>query len=48
LAYIESALNDRPRKILGFQTPREVYTELIQKCRAERINNIPSSVALQA
>ena len=26
LAYIERILNDRPRKVLGFRTPREVYT----------------------
>jgi len=48
LAYIESSLNDRPRKVLGFRTPREVYTELIQQCQANKINNTVSSVALQA
>jgi len=44
LAYIESALNDRPRKVLGFRTPREVYTELVEKIRA---GNSRPSVALQ-
>lgn len=48
LAYIESMLNDRPRKVLGFRTPREVYNELIEKCRATKIAEPPSSVALQA
>jgi IS30 family transposase len=48
LAYIESMLNDRPRKILGFRTPREVYTELVQKAQAEKIKNSSTSVALQA
>jgi IS30 family transposase len=47
LAYIESMLNDRPRKILGFRTPREVYVELIQKTKMEKINNPSISVALQ-
>jgi IS30 family transposase len=44
LAYIESALNDRPRKVLGFRTPREVYSELIEKIRAKKTL---SGVALQ-
>ena len=48
LAYIESLLNDRPRKVLDFRTPREVYNELVQNALAERINNAPSVVALQA
>ena len=47
LAYIESILNDRPRKVLGFRTPREVYTELMQKSVAARTANSQSSVALQ-
>ena len=48
LAYIESALNDRPRKVLGFRTPREVYTELVQKLQDKKTNNNPhSGVALQ-
>ena len=47
LAYIESMLNDRPRKVLGFRTPREVYTELMQKSVAARTVNSQSSVALQ-
>jgi IS30 family transposase len=29
LAYIQAALNDRPRKVLDFRTPREVYEELV-------------------
>jgi len=48
LAYIEAMLNDRPRKILDFRTPREVYTELVQKALAERVNNSDPGVALQA
>jgi IS30 family transposase len=48
LAYIEALLNDRPRKILGFRTPREVYTELIEKLRAQRITRSTQCVALQA
>lgn len=48
LAYIESLLNDRPRKVLDFRTPREVYEEMVQKKLAERIKETPSGVALQA
>ncbi len=48
LAYIEAMLNDRPRKILGFRAPCEVYTELVQKSLAERISKTTDSVALQA
>lgn len=47
LAYIEAALNDRPRKILGFKTPREVYSELVQKILAKRVSKTTESVALQ-
>lgn len=47
LAYIESMLNDRPRKILDFRTPREVYSELVQNALASRVNEITSGVALQ-
>lgn len=47
LAYIEAMLNDRPRKILGFRTPREVYTELVDKLRAQRSTTSTQSVALQ-
>ncbi|MEY4750607.1 MAG: hypothetical protein RIQ60_2821 [Pseudomonadota bacterium] len=47
LAYIEAMLNDRPRKVLGFRTPREVYTELVEKLRAQRISSSNQSVALQ-
>jgi transposase, IS30 family len=47
LAYIEAMLNDRPRKVLGFRTPREVYTELVEKLRAQRISSSTQSVALQ-
>lgn len=47
LAYIEAMLNDRPRKILGFKTPREVYSELIQKILAERVSKTTEIVALQ-
>jgi len=48
LAYIESALNDRPRKVLGFRTPREVYDEMVQNAIAMRTQNSSNSVALQA
>ena len=47
LAYIESMLNDRPRKVLGFRTPREVYIEMIQKIQAAKTSATPSGVALQ-
>jgi IS30 family transposase len=47
LAYIEAMLNDRPRKVLGFRTPREVYTELVEKHRAERVVRAAQLVALQ-
>jgi transposase, IS30 family len=47
LAYIEAMLNDRPRKVLGFRTPREVYTELVEKFRAKRSPASTQSVALQ-
>jgi hypothetical protein len=40
-------LNDRPRKVLGFRTPREVYTELVEKHRAERVVRAAQLVALQ-
>lgn len=48
LAYIEAMLNDRPRKILGFRTPREVYTEMVQKALADRVSKTSASVALQS
>lgn len=47
LAYIESMLNDRPRKILGFRTPREVYTEIVKKHKAARLFSAEQNVALQ-
>jgi IS30 family transposase len=47
LAYIEAMLNDRPRKILGFRTPREVYTELVENHRLKRLVPPDSGVALQ-
>lgn len=47
LAYIEAMLNDRPRKILDFRTPREVYTELVQKHRLARIKPNLQGAALQ-
>jgi transposase, IS30 family len=47
LAYIEAMLNDRPRKVLGFRTPREVYTELVEKLRAQRSADSVPCVALQ-
>jgi transposase, IS30 family len=40
LSSIEYALNNRPRKILGFRTPHEVFSEL-------KLNNL-AGVALQA
>ena len=36
LACNESALNDGPRKILGFRTRREVYLEIVAQRLAER------------
>lgn len=51
LAYIEASLNDRPRKVLGFRTPREVYTEMVEKLKAQRGSDqnqrCVESVALQ-
>lgn len=47
LAYIEAMLNDRPRKVLGFRTPREVYTELVQNHLAARQVKTGQTVALQ-
>ena len=47
LAYIEAMLNDRPRKILDFRTPREVYTEIVQAKLAERQAVTAKTVALQ-
>jgi transposase, IS30 family len=47
LAYIEAMLNDRPRAVLGYKTPREVYTELVQDALASRVKQNPSGVALQ-
>ena len=47
LAYIEAMLNDRPRKILDFRTPREVYTEIVQTKLAERRALAVKTVALQ-
>jgi hypothetical protein len=48
LAYIENMLNDRPRKILGFRTPREVYNELIDEAQAEKARHSSTGVAFQA
>lgn len=39
---IASRLNSRPRKILDFQTPYEVYHQLVETCA-----NPASNVALQ-
>ena len=47
LAYIEAALNDRPRKVLGFRTPREVYAEQVEKHRCQRPALSAQCVALQ-
>lgn len=47
LAYIEAMLNDRPRKILEFRTPREVYTEIVENHRLARIRPTDQAVALQ-
>ena len=48
LAYFESMLNDRPRKVLGFRTPREVYSELIEKHRSRQLVKSSEFVALQS
>lgn len=29
LAYVAAELNDRPRKILGWRTPAELFTKLV-------------------
>lgn len=34
--------------MLGFRTPREVYTDLVEKHRAARLGGSTQSVALQA
>lgn len=47
LAYIEAMLNDRPRKVLDFRTPREVYAELVQNHRTQRLAHSNQSIALQ-
>lgn len=47
LAYIEALLNDRPRKVLDFRTPREVYDKMVQNKFAERIKQT-ENIALQA
>jgi IS30 family transposase len=47
LAYIEAMLNDRPRKILGFRTPREVYNELVNQHRLNCQRTSAQTVALQ-
>lgn len=47
LAYVESMLNDRLRKVLGFRTPREVCTEIIEKHRTAQLKQSAEIVALQ-
>jgi hypothetical protein len=42
-----AGLGDQPRKRLGFRTPREVYTELVEKYRTERVARSTQRVALQ-
>ncbi|MDI1253974.1 IS30 family transposase [Thermomonas sp.] len=32
LQAVEDRLNDRPRKVLGFRTPREVYYASLKRC----------------
>lgn len=48
LACIDSRLNDRPRRILGLRTPREVCTALVQNQLAMRNANHRQPAALQA
>ena len=47
LTYIEAILNNRPRKILGFQTPREVYDELVNQHRLNYQKTSARTVALR-
>ncbi|NDY91217.1 IS30 family transposase, partial [Ideonella livida] len=47
LAYIEAMLNDRPRKILDFRTPREVFMEIVEAERFKRLHGSGLGVALQ-
>ncbi len=47
LAYIEAMLNDRPRKILDFRTPREVYMEIVEAELLKRAQRQTQGVALQ-
>lgn len=37
LAWVENELNDRPRKRLGFLTPKEAYAKLLQEDLAKRV-----------
>ncbi|MBB1162190.1 IS30 family transposase [Piscinibacter sp. SJAQ100] len=48
LAYIEAMINDRPRAVLDYRTPREVYTELVQNALAARVKQYPPGAALQS
>jgi transposase, IS30 family len=44
---IEALLNDRPRKVLDFRTPREVHAGLVPNNLASRVKQYPTGVALQ-
>ncbi len=55
LSRIEQLINNRPRAILGFKTPNEVYQEIIDKLNLDKINSptplddpYNAGVALQA
>ena len=40
LLEVENLLNDRPRKVLSFSTPREVFSQLSQKKKKCRTSNL--------
>ncbi len=44
LAYIEMALNTRPRAMHGFKTPLEVFSEILE---AQHVRNQSPGVALR-
>ncbi len=47
LSFIEQQLNNRPRAILGFRTPLEVYQEILERIEKDREMNIQAVLAEQ-
>ena len=41
IAWIENELNDRPRKRLGFYTPKEAFEKLLQQALEDRVATTP-------